>query len=75
MNYTPITEKPLEIGQYPIHVHGVRSSVQVYLDFDGENWIGLETLIKDDAEGDINNVVYMNIPSPLGFHKPFSFFN
>jgi hypothetical protein len=70
MKYTPITQKPKKLGQYPIHIHGVRSSLPVYLDFDGENWIGLDEIVESEAEGNIDNVVYLNTPSPLGFHKP-----
>ena len=40
--------KPEKAGFYEVYIENVRPNLPIYLEFNGENWVGLEQLKKEN---------------------------
>lgn len=53
----PILEKPTNPGQYTIEIEGVKTIKALTLNFDGNNWVGLDEFSKM-ADGNLEKISY-----------------
>ena len=58
----PITDKPTQPGKYTITIENVRSFITMTLNFDGANWVDLDSILCDCQ--DISKISYFDKVSP-----------
>jgi hypothetical protein len=56
-----ISDKPNTAGQYTVAIEGVRTIRPLTLNYDGENWVGLEEMT-NLADGNISKISYYDNP-------------
>lgn len=66
----PITDKPSQPGSYNIQIEGVMTFLPIFMEFDGNDWVDIESTLKSYFCDDLSKVVYYDNVTPAIDNTP-----
>lgn len=60
----PITDKPAQPGSYNIQIDGIMTFLPIFMEFDGKDWVDLNSTLNTYLCDDLSRVVYYDRVKP-----------